>query len=530
MYEKFLNKENRMKAKIEIVLGFLSSGKTNFINSMLENLKDETIVIIQNEFGETEIKYDYTSNNSMVINILNDTQKAINKTYLEEILSKYSPNRIFIEVNSFTDPNIIINLFNNDLKKLCKIDNITTMIDAENFNLYFKNMSNIFSSQIVNSNKIILCNFQDLDTDESSNIIATINSLNENVQLLEYSPSNDAHKYHMIKSNFNPMFLIFITILMFGIFSILMFSDILNIQYVSKFHTIFTSIFIEGIPFILIGSFISAIIQVCISENIFCKIFSKNIFISCIIASLSGFFFPICDCGIIPITKGLMKRNVPYGACITFMLSAPIVNPISITSTIYAFQNMQSVVICRIASGILISIIVGLIMHFLTKKDNNIFKNDSPIQYCSCGLCSNQYSSYGNILDLIKTIFIHTGDEFFNVAKLMIIGVFLSSTFQTVISINNMYIPKDNRTSLIFMIILSFILSVCSSSDAFIAKSFINYVSINSIMGFLICGPMIDLKNTLILLGNFKRKFVFRLIFFIIVISFSLIININIRG
>ena len=42
-----------MKAKIEIVLGFLSSGKTNFINSMLENLKDETIVIIQNEFGET---------------------------------------------------------------------------------------------------------------------------------------------------------------------------------------------------------------------------------------------------------------------------------------------------------------------------------------------------------------------------------------------------------------------------------------------------------------------------------------------
>jgi len=55
--------------------------------------------------------------------------------------------------------------------------------------------------------------------------------------------------------------------------------------------------------------------------------------------------------------------------------------------------------------------------------------------------------------------------------------------------------------------------------------SFLKLFSINSIMGFLVVGPMLDVKNTIMLFGSFKKKFVLKLIFIIIVVSFSVLIN-----
>ena len=88
-----------------------------------------------------------------------------------------------------------------------------------------------------------------------------------------------------------------------------------------------------------------------------------------------------------------------------------------------------------------------------------------------------------------------------------------------------MYIPNDNRISLLVMIVLSFLLSVCSTSDAFVAKGFLKQFSINSVMGFLVVGPMLDVKNTIMLFGSFKKKFVLKLIFIILVVSFRVLIN-----
>ena len=200
-----------------------------------------------------------------------------------------------------------------------------------------------------------------------------------------------------------------------------------------KFYNVFISILIQGFPFILIGSFVSAIIQICISRDTFIKIFPKNIFLSCIIAAFAGLLFPICDCGTIPIVRGLMKKKVPIAAGITFMLAAPIVNPIAIVSTIYAFQGMESVVIYRVIAGIIISILVGLIMQFCTKKDEEILKSNADIGECDCGFCNDNYEYSKSKLQKIKAIFIHAGDEFFNIGKFMIIGTFLSSIFQTTV-------------------------------------------------------------------------------------------------
>ena len=530
-----------MKAKVEIVIGFLGSGKTSFINSMLqeEELQDEIIVVIQDEFGNCEIKNNLNNENQIIV-IKNDKNKEIDGDYIKEIISKHAPNRIFIETNGMKDSTNIINIFNDKgIKKICKIDDIINIVDAISFNMYFRNMKSIVSTHIFNSETIILNNTNQLEKKEFSNIQKEIENINETANILEHvyiinKEKSNEEEYVETKRH---DFLFFNTFLYLGLVIFLLIFLItmttLNIKISSvyldrfkKFYDVFISILIQGFPFILIGSFVSSIIQICISRDTFIKIFSKNIFLSCIIAAFAGLLFPICDCGTIPIVRGLMKKKIPIAAGITFMLAAPIVNPIAIVATIYAFPGMASVVIYRIAAGVIISILVGLIMQFSTKKDEEILKNNADIVECDCGFCDDNYDYSKSKLQKIKAIFIHAGDEFFNIGKFMIIGTFLSSIFQNMTFINsNMYIPNDNRISLMVMILLSFLLSVCSTSDAFVAKGFLKLFSINSIMGFLVVGPMLDVKNTIMLFGSFKKKFVLKLIFIIIVVSFSVLIN-----
>jgi uncharacterized membrane protein YraQ (UPF0718 family)/Ni2+-binding GTPase involved in maturation of urease and hydrogenase len=533
-----------MNIKVEIVIGFLGSGKTSFINSMLqdEELQSETIVVIQDEFGKCEIDSDLNNEKQQrkIAVIRNDGDKEINADYIKKIISEYIPSRIFIEINGMKDSTNIINIFDDkSIKKICKIDDVISIIDVIKFSIYFRNMKSIISTHIFNSETIILNNVHTLKRKEFSRVQNEIKNINETANLLKHvsgisEGQSLKDEYLEIKNYKSFVFapFLYLGILMFILYYLSKLSMLdINIynEYLDKFkkfYNVFISILIQGFPFILIGSFVSAIIQICISRDRFIKLFPKNIFLSCIVAALAGVLFPICDCGTIPVVRGLIKKKVPIAAGVTFMLAAPIVNPIAIISTIYAFQGMRSVAIYRIIAGIIIAISVGLIMQFCTKKDEDILNISEGIGECECGFCNDNYEGDTSKLNKIRAVFVHAGDEFFNVGKFMIIGTFLSSILQTTVSLNNiMYIQNDDRISLLIMIGLAFLLSVCSTSDAFIAKGFLKQFSINSVMGFLVVGPMLDVKNTIMLFGSFKKKFVLKLIFIILSVSFGLLIN-----
>ncbi len=546
VYANHSQQGGAMKIKIELILGLLESGKTNFINSMLESdeFYNETIVVIQDEFGQTDINYPndkISKKNINLITIEHNTDDDINENYIKDIIIKYCPERIFIETNGMKNSSYILKVFNNNvLKKLCIIDDIVSIIDAETFNLYYRNMQDLLVSQIFNSEKIILNNLNKFNKNEITNIISQIKNINETASIMEYSEFEDSPDYSYLELydnnknifTFKTYIFIFLIIFFFtalSAFSLLDFS--ISSQYMTtlnKFYTVFISILIEGIPFILLGSFVSALIQIYVSKEFIIKVFPHNIFLSCIIAAFAGIVFPICDCGTIPVVKGFIRKKVPTAACITFLLSAPIVNPIAIISTMYAFQDMKSVVIYRILSGIIIAILIGLIMHFFTRDNPNILKTNTDPLSCECSICSDSYEYSKASIDTLRNIFFHTSDEFFNIGKFMIMGAFISSIFQTIVSFDrNLYFPNDNRTSLLIMILLAFLLSVCSTSDAFIAKGFLKLFSLNSVMGFLVVGPMLDIKNTFMLFGNFKKTFVLKLIFCIVIISFTVLINFN---
>ncbi|MBD7912147.1 permease [Clostridium cibarium] len=526
-----------MKIKVDILMGFLGSGKTTLIKSFIENggLRDETVVIVQYESGKTTIKEEKFNNKIIIMQRKID--EPFNKNCLREIISKYTPDRIIIEYNGMGDTEKFLEGFNDPyLEKICKINKIISTLDMKTANMYLINMANKIREHIVNSDIIIFNNANNMNKDTIQNIKRNIRQINEVAKIYEF-PTVDIEEKSIRKKKLclntseekvgsKEIILVilgFMILFWLGLCFPLV-SDFTNSyldkNWINSFNKIFMGILIETLPFLLIGAFLSSMIQICVSENILAKIFPRNTIMASIIAAVSGILFPVCDCGTIPVARGFLKKGLPLSVAVTFMLSAPIVNPIAIISTLYAFPDMKYIVVYRVILGIIISIIVGLIMNRYSAKD---VVNDYIIN-CQCELCSGEYTTSKNIFTKIKGVFLLAGDEFINVSKYMIVGALLSASIQTLIGQKVIaFVPEGKVASLIIMMVFAFVFSVCSTSDAFIAKGFLNEFSKGSVLGFLIIGPMIDIKNTMMLLGSFKKSFVVKLLSLIIIVSFILL-------
>lgn len=286
----------------------------------------------------------------------------------------------------------------------------------------------------------------------------------------------------------------------------------------NKFSIVFSSIVIEALPFILIGAVLASFMQVYISNNIFNKIISKNKLLGSIQAGIIGVFLPVCECATVPITKGLLNKKVPLNVAITYMLAAPIVNPLVILSTYYAFDGNIKVVLLRVGVGFFIAVIAGLLMLCLS-GENNIFidNGDGELQgKCLCG-CSEIDDNSSKPIRLLK----HTSLEFYEIGKYFIVGATLASIFQTFVPRDIIFYFENSAVlSIIILMAFSFLISLCSEADAFVASTFINRFSLGSITGFLIIGPMIDLKNTIMLFSIFKKSFVIKLLFVVFSLCF----------
>jgi len=281
-----------------------------------------------------------------------------------------------------------------------------------------------------------------------------------------------------------------------------------------QMNTIFISILIEALPFILLGVIISGIIQIFVTDEMMAKAIPKNKFGSIVLASVIGALFPACECGIVPITRRLMAKGVPLYAAIPFMLTGPIINPVVLFATFVAFGNDWKIMIERGVVAFLVSLIVGLILAFQFKTPQ--VKNEIHVHAASKKMSEK-------IGDALK----HTIDEFFSVGKFVIIGGLIAAAMQTYVKTSTlMALGHGVVSSNVVMMGLSYILSLCSSADAFIASSFRSTFNDSAVIAFLVFGPMFDIKNTLMMLSQFKTKFVFSLFIyvFILVLVLSLLI------
>ncbi|MDU5105503.1 MULTISPECIES: permease [unclassified Clostridium] len=292
-----------------------------------------------------------------------------------------------------------------------------------------------------------------------------------------------------------------------------------------KWANVFISMILEALPFILIGSIASSVIQIYVSEDIVKRILPKSRIISIIFAAFMGLFIPICECAIVPITRSLMKKGIPIAVAVVFMLTVPIVNPVVIASTFYAFKDIN-IVLIRVFGGITCAIIIGLLVEIFTNRNEQVIKSTSEYEnICDCGCETIDYFYNKSKLRLCLE---HANKEFLNILRYYIFGSFLSSLF--VVIVKEDFIEQYSKgiiLPIVIMMLLAFLLSLCSEADAFIAKGFLEYFGIPAVSAFLVLGPMLDLKNAIIISSYFKKSFTVKIITLIVLIVLAFSISLS---
>ncbi|SFM19568.1 permease [Pelosinus propionicus] len=302
-----------------------------------------------------------------------------------------------------------------------------------------------------------------------------------------------------------------------------------NWNHMINFKVILLSIVIEAFPFLLMSVIVSALLNNFVSENTIRNLIPKSNILSIFIACFLGILFPLCDCGMVPIIRRLILKGVPLPAAITFMLAAPIVNPVVSAATAFAFQNNLYVVLLRLGTALAVALCTGLLLNSFAKGRQ--LKSPSQLHGHSHGCCQHMLTSHHPGHSLLHRSINTLRDachEFFEMGKYLVIGAMLGSLSQIAIPREILVsMGQDSSFSIGVMMVFAFFISVCSAADAFIAASFSSSFTLGSLVAFMIFGPMIDLKNIFMLLHTFRTKFVCCLTLIVIMLCSSAAYLIN---
>ncbi len=296
-------------------------------------------------------------------------------------------------------------------------------------------------------------------------------------------------------------------------------------DFVQETAAIFLSIIIEAFPLVLIGVIVSSFLHVFISDGAIHRLLPRSSLAGIVCGSLLGLLFPLCECGIVPIIRRLIQKGVPAYIAVPFMLSAPVINPLVGFSTYLAFTAYPDMLLYRLAGAFISANLIGLLL--LSGRKQAVLNRRSA--YGGGYECSHTHPQHSGLLTRLRDMLFHTCDEFFDMGRFLIIGSLIAAVIQvTVPRAMLLSVGQEPVLSIAGMMGFAFIISVCSQADAFIAAPFASAFTPGAIAAFLIYGPMLDIKNMIMLFNTFKAEYVIKLFIFITVTVFliSLLINV----
>lgn len=273
------------------------------------------------------------------------------------------------------------------------------------------------------------------------------------------------------------------------------------------FATVVTAIFLEAAPFLLLGALVSSLLEVyCPPERI--GNFVPQGRIAGVLFGLSaGMLLPTCECGVVPIVRRLLLKKVPPHAAITYMLAAPVINPIVLVSTYVAFRGDIWMVLGRVGLVALTAATVGLFFgrmeQFLLQPPREA--GDMTQQHhnlgCDCGV-DHGGGSQPRIIGALA----HAAWEFLDMGKYLILGSFAAGLIKTFLPDTFLAVFENNLfLAVAGMMFLAVIVSVCSEADSFVAASFWSFPKAAQ-LSFISIGPMVDLKLIMMYGGVFRRR------------------------
>ena len=277
---------------------------------------------------------------------------------------------------------------------------------------------------------------------------------------------------------------------------------------VQDFSYAFLSVLLEGVPFILLGTLLSGLIDQFLPARLMTRLLPRNAFAAVCLGGVLGIVFPMCECGIVPVIRRLIAKGLPVSSAVAYMLAAPIVNPITAFSTYAAFrgQGAAEFTALRLGLGFFVAVLVGLAV--LNLPIGAVLKKTILESLTLSGPAGDGPPSPRPFLRRLISAMEAGVKDFLDVMVYFILGVVVASLFGTAVN-QELFLPLslDDRLAIPAMMSLAGILSLCSSSDAFIAATFVAFPAVAK-LAFLVFGPMMDFKLAFIYSAVFTRRFV----------------------
>jgi len=281
----------------------------------------------------------------------------------------------------------------------------------------------------------------------------------------------------------------------------------------------FLALAFEGLPFVLVGSLISGFIAAFVPSRVITRFLPKNRFLATLVSGLLGLIFPVCECGVVPVVRRLLDKGLPLSCGITYMLASPIVNPLVAISTYAAFRAQQPGFNTgiRLISGYLVAVIVGLAV---SRLDPARLLGGQAVPTRARRRTALSIAAMPDAPDATRGVSIMqrvigavqlASDDFIDTAIYFMIGAAVASIFNTAID-QRIILPLASSPvlSVAAMMVIAGILTLCSTSDAFIAATFTAF-PIPARMAFLIFGPMFDFKLLFLYSALLKKRTVLAL-------------------
>ncbi|MCY7273960.1 MAG: permease [Phormidesmis sp. CAN_BIN44] len=322
--------------------------------------------------------------------------------------------------------------------------------------------------------------------------------------------------------------------------------------------TLFLSLLVEAIPFLLLGVLLSGLLQFFVDERRLLAVLPKNPLLGAFTGSCIGFLFPVCECGNVPVARRLLMQGAPVSVAIGFLLAAPTINPIVFWATWTAFRDQPEIVFLRVGFSLAIATIIGFIFsvqtdlrpllqpgvasaitmrsqpsdstpsllqsgtYFLGQSAKPLITDPSELQAAMMATVSKPMSFR------LRLLLENTVQEMRELGGVLILGSAIAALVQV-------FVPRDlilslgqsPVTSILAMMLLAGVVSICSTVDSFFALSFASTFTSGSLVAFLVFGPMIDLKGVGLMLSIFKPRAIFYLFALAAQLTFVLTLFIN---
>lgn len=312
-------------------------------------------------------------------------------------------------------------------------------------------------------------------------------------------------------------------------------------QQLQNAYTLFLSLLVEAIPFLLLGVILSSALLLFVDERKLISLIPRHPLAGALMGSCIGFLFPVCECGNVPVARRLLLQGMPTSVAIGFLLAAPTINPVVIWSTWVAFRDQPEIVVLRVVFSLAIATTIGWtfsvqkdprpLLHPFLAKRLEIWQHQPPprspepvpVLLQSGSFLLNQSgeplrldSSLAVALPLagnprpakrLSLFLENVVQELRELGGILVLGSAIAASIQAFVPRELVLnLGQETISSILAMMLLAAIISICSTVDSFFALSFASTFTTSSLLAFLVLGPMVDIKSMGLLLSVFKPR------------------------